>query len=60
MNKYRVTLVQTKAIVMEVEGVLEADAIARAKSKIIMNNLFDKRIGTVLTADVQEIKKADE
>ncbi len=55
MNKYRVTLVQTKVIVMENEGATEAEAIAGIKHKVVMNNLFDKRIGVVLTADVKKI-----
>ena len=55
MNNYRITLVQTKAIVIENEGALEAEAIAGAKTKAIRNKLFDKRIGSVLIADVKEI-----
>lgn len=55
MNKYRVTLAQTKVIVVEVEHKNRADAMQAARTKATTEKLFDKRIGAILAADVKEI-----
>ena len=57
--KYQVVLVQTKTIVLTVEGKNSDAAVRDAKQEAVANKHFENRLGAVLCADVKEIKNAN-
>jgi len=56
MNKFQVTLVQTKAIVIEMNTKTSDIATHEAKIAAEKMHLFDKRISTILVADVKKVE----